>query len=454
VAADAVIVDALAGAPVFAGLDAEALAWLAARGRVVRHAAGDVVARAGDPPSGFALVLSGRTEWRRDVGGRDVHAVTLGPGEVFAELILLLDAPYPTTGRALDDVELFVLPPDAFWGALGRWPDVLRRVTRIAVERAELHETVAQQEARLRSLGTLAAGLAHQVNNPASAARSAATALPRALDAVQDAAAALGPEGLERAREVLARASGAPPGEDPLDRADREEALSEVLERAGVPDADALVGVLAGSGLDAQTAAGFAPPVIAWVGAALVVRDLTAEVSEAAARIGDLVGAVRTYAYLDTDQGRGPVDVHDGVEGALAVLAARISAKGVQVERAFASPAPALTGSGADLNQVWTQLLANAIDAVGPGGRIRVTTAVEPGDGGRVVVEVADDGPGVPPELRTRVFEPFFTTKEVGAGAGLGLDVVRRVVEDQHGGAVELESRPGDTRFTVRLPRE
>ncbi len=449
---DEVGADVLARVPVFAGLDGDDLAWLRSRGTLERHAPGDVIAREGDPPSGFAVILEGRTEWRREVGGRDVHAVTLGAGEVFAELILLIDAPYPTTGRALDDVLLFVLPPDAFWAALARWPAVLRRVVRIAVERAELHETVAQQQARLTSLGTLAAGLAHQVNNPASAARSAAAALPGALDAAEEAAARLGPDGLADGRALLARATGAAPGEDPLERADREDALAERLFRAGAPEPETLAASLASAGLDAAEVAECGVDVLAWLGAALTVRDLTAEVADATVRIGDLVGAVRTYAYLDTDQGRGAVDVHAGLESALAVLAARTAAKGLRIERALAPAVPALHGSGADLNQVWTQLLANAIDAAPPGGRITLRTGVEPGDGGREFVSVGDDGPGVPPELRDRVFEPFFTTKDVGAGSGLGLDVVRRVVEDQHGGVVELESVPGDTRFVVRLP--
>jgi len=235
---------------------------------------------------------------------------------------------------------------------------------------------------------------------------------------------------------------------DPLDRGEAEDAVLERLEAAGVQDAAELAPALADAGLAPEALEGLDPPALARLAAAASARELASIVEDATARISSLVAAVKRYSYMDTDASPRPLDVRPGIEIALRLLEHRVRERGVRVERALAPDLPAVLASGGDLNQVWTNLLVNALDAVREGGRVEVRAREEPG---WVVVEVADDGPGVPEAIRGRIFEPFFTTKGVGEGTGLGLDVVARVV-GAAGGRVELEPRPGETVFAVRLP--
>jgi signal transduction histidine kinase len=444
----------LGAVALFATLTAGQLAWLAERGGVRDVPAGTVLARQGDPADGFHVVLDGRTDWSREVGGREVHAVTLGPGEIFAELILLLDQPYPTTGRAVDDTTLFSIDPDGFWEMLGVCPQVLRGVVGVAVERAELHEGVSQQQARLLSLGTIAAGLAHELNNPAAAARSASRALAEPLREAPRRAARLGPAAVDEL-DALLTAAAPPAGEGALERADREDALLDWLEERAVPEATALAAVLADAGVErdalaARLAPDAVPDAAGYLAATLSARELAATLDDATARMSRLVGAMRTFSRMDTDHVAEPIDVREGLDATLTLLAHEIADRRITLVRHEEPGLPRVTGSAGDLNQVWANLVDNALRAVAEGGTIAVTARAEPEAAG-VVVEVADDGVGIPEEVAGRVFEPFFTTRGVGEGTGLGLDHVRRVVA-QHGGEVRFTSRPGDTRFLVRLP--
>jgi signal transduction histidine kinase len=309
----------------------------------------------------------------------------------------------------------------------------------------------------------MAAGLAHELNNPAAAARRAADQLAEAIDVVGATIGRFVEAGMEREgagqlvglqREALDRAAGRSPL-DALDAADAEDELRDELEALGVGEPWRLAEPLAAAGVDAdwlRRVAAIAGPAtdaaVAWVAATLTARTLAADVQEATQRMSALVGAVKTYAYMD----RGAlveVDLHEGLETTLAVLAHKLRHTEIEVVRDYDRDLGRLTVRGSELNQVWTNLLDNAIDALGERGTITIRTARE---GERALVAIADDGPGIPPESLERVFDSFYTTKDVGHGTGLGLATARRIVVDRHDGALTVESEPGRTVFSVRLP--
>jgi signal transduction histidine kinase len=242
---------------------------------------------------------------------------------------------------------------------------------------------------------------------------------------------------------------------DTLDAADAEDELVDQLEALGVPEPWWLAEPLAAAGIDHDWIArvhALAGPatdaVLAWLAATLTARGLADELEESTRRMSDLVGAVKSYAYVDRGE-LVEVDVHEGLETTLVVLGHKLRYATIKVVRDYDRSLPRLTVRGSGLNQVWTNLLDNAIDAIGDGGTITVATRH---DGDCAVVEITDDGPGIPPEIRDRIFDSFFTTKEVGSGTGLGLATARRIVVDGHDGSLTVDSRPGETIFHVRLP--
>ena len=322
---------------------------------------------------------------------------------------------------------------------------------------------IEQNRERLASLGTMAAGLAHELNNPAAAARRSAEQLGEALDVMDSTLRAFVDAGVEREgaariadlREQALRRASERSALSALDAADAEDEMRERLETLGIPDAWRLAEPLAIAGVDddwlaqMQAAAGPATPAsLRSLAAAIAAHSLVSELRESTDRMSSLVGAVKAYAYMD----RGGVvqaDIHEGLETTLTVLAHKLKNTQIEIKRDYDRALPTVTIYGSELNQVWTNLLDNAIDAVGQSGTITVTTKR---DGDCILVEIADTGPGIPPEARAHVFDPFFTTKDVGRGTGLGLDTARRIVEDRHGGSLTFDTGEGGTTFHVWIP--
>ena len=458
------VLDCLRSVPLFHNLPDDKLLWICDHAEEVSFEAGDVIARQGDPPDGFYVVMEGETEWTRRVGREDLFVVTLGEGSMFAELILVLDAPYPTTGRAITDIGLLKLDTPSFWEMLRICPEVLRGILATSVERAELHESVKGQHAKLISLGTMAAGLAHELNNPAAAIGRSAADAREAFREASEKAAALGELSLTSEQRTLiaglpaevARQAGKAGALDSLERSDLEDELAEWMEDHGVEDAWDVSPALAGAGLGKdwlEELAGRVPEqaiggVLGWLSSELSGDELLREIEGGSARISELVGAVKTYTHMDKAASK-EVDVNAGLNSTLIMLGHKLKKGSVEVVREYEKGLPRVCGHAGELNQVWTNLIDNAIDAVGGDGRITLRTARE---NGRVLVEISDDGPGIPEDVRARIFEPFYTTKDVGKGTGLGLDISYRVVVEDHKGDIRVLSEPGNTRFQVRLP--
>jgi signal transduction histidine kinase len=320
-------------------------------------------------------------------------------------------------------------------------------------------ESIARQRMSLVTLGTLAAGIAHEINNPASAASRAVNALETECQMLlssvgQLAEQQIAPEqfaALDRMRSELKPGTVAL---DPLVRADREQALAFWLNRQGVTRAWTIAPPLAAAGVDRDWCTRAAAvldesalgPGLEWVASTLSVATLLSEVKESTRRISELVAAVRSYTQMDRASMQ-HIDVTDGLDSTLVMLAHRL--RGVTVVREYGADVPMIDAYAGELNQVWTNLIDNAVDAMEEAGTLRVTTQIEADD---VVIEISDTGVGMSPEVAARAFEAFYTTKDVGQGTGLGLDIAHRIVVDRHGGAIMIDSRTGQTIVRVRLP--
>ena len=448
--------------PLLANLSDEQLQCVAGLGTEIRHDRGTQIAKQGDPADGFYVILEGQTEWTRNVSGEVVPAVTLGAGEVFAELILLLDEPYPTSGKAVTDVQLYKLTPDNFWKMLELCPGVMRRILKVAVERSQIHETITQQQAKLISLGTLSAGLAHELNNPAAAVRSNVKNLEAALQTLPALALKLHQQPMTAEQitflsNLYLKATTSALNAAPLDaiaQSEAEDTIADWLDAHAVANAWKLAPMLVTAGLDIaqldDLTTHITPDclecVLTWLETTLTGIKLLEDIKLGSTRISELITAMKNYSYMD-QAALQALDVHEGIENTLIILKHKLK-YGMVVERQYGK-LPQIYAYGPQLNQVWTNLIDNAIDATNGKGHLWIRTALE---SEYILVEIADDGTGITAEVRSRIFDPFFTTKAVGKGTGLGLDIARRIVVGQHQGQLSVESQPGDTRFQVRLP--
>jgi signal transduction histidine kinase len=446
--------------PLFAGLDDAQLSCIEP-GEVINVPGGTVLISEGERSPFFFVVLEGELRITRAYDRQTVLMGVIKPGHFTGEITLLLDIPWMATVRAGKPAKLFRLGQEDFWRMLGACRSVARALFHSAANKMRNLEGYSQQREKLASLGTMAAGLAHELNNPAAAARRAAAHLQETTDKVQtllcQLTRTLDHEHLQHlvaaSRDALERSAKAP-AIDHLERSDRADAIAVWLEARGVATAWELAPTFANAGVDTVWLGEFAsklPAVshvdaLSWLEARLNLKSLLGQVEQSTGRIAELVKAVKSYSYMDQSPMQ-EVDIHEGIESTLTMLGHKL--KNATLVRAYDRSVPRIMAYGSELNQVWTNLIDNAIHAVNGTGKICVGTCLEDD---QLVVEIVDNGPGIPPEVQSHLFEPFFTTKPVGTGTGLGLIISNRIVADRHGGEIEFESRPGETRFKVRLP--
>jgi signal transduction histidine kinase len=459
-------VEALRRIHVFAGLPDDQLKWFADNTAERRYSAGEVLFRKGAPPDELVLLLEGEFHAYWDEKDHDI--VYIGrAGDQASEVTGMLPfsrmTSYQVTGRAVTNMRVLRFPVRLFPEMMQRMPVLVQRLVGIMSDRVREATTLDQQQDKLMALGKLSAGLAHELNNPAAGATRAANDLIETLKELRSADMRLCSHDLSDNQQSSIAAferkaidhTATAEQLNSLDQSDREDQVSEWLEAHGVSEAWKLSPNLVEAGMDSpalEQLLGEIPStamtdVLARVNCQLAAAKLASEIKTATARISELVGAIKEYSYMDQASVQ-ELDVHKGLENTLLILKYKLRKKDITVTRDYDPSLPRIKAYGSELNQVWTNLIVNAVDAMSSGGKLKVRTKREPTD---IMIEIRDNGAGIPPEVRSRIFEPFFTTKAVGEGTGLGLDTVARIVR-KHRGNIRFESKPGDTCFQVRLP--
>jgi signal transduction histidine kinase len=454
--------DDLRALSIFDGLSDQQLAELLAGGTEVRIEPGVVLFREGQPADFWWVLIDGAIELLRRAGREDAVVARMEVPGRWAGGFRAWDehGTYLATGRGVLAGRVLRVPSAVLRERSSSWFPFAAHLIEGLYRTARSIESTARQRASLVTLGTLAAGIAHEINNPASAATRAVDALETTTQVLLTSVGRLAREEVpaeklaaldELRREIKPPAADA----DPLARADREQALATWLSRRGVLRAWSIAPPLAATGVNlewcAQAEAVLGPaalePGLEWLASTVSVASLLAELKESTRRISELVAAVRSYTQLDRASMQ-QLDVADGLDSTLLMLGHKLRG-GVTVVRDYGAGVPQVEAYAGELNQVWTNLIDNAVDAMDGRGTLRVATRVEDG---QVVVEIGDTGPGMAPEIATRAFEAFFTTKDVGKGLGLGLDIARRIVVERHGGTLTIDSRPGETVLRVGIP--
>lgn len=457
--------DFLRKIPLFAELPEADLSRLCEMVERVHLPAGQQLFAEGDRGDRAYVIESGELEVIKTSGSRPVLLAVRKPGEVIGEIALLEDSPRTATVRARSDTDLLAIDQETFDSLVEHSPSAARVLFSTVLARYRNMTATLRQSEKMAQLGTLTAGVAHELNNPAAAVKRGAGQLEEALAAFGAAQSAVAQLNLNPEQQVLldsaaaaARAAAGQPAAylDPLTRSDLEYELESWLEEHDLPDAWELAPTLVNLSYDTASLAVLAgqlaveqtPAVIRWLGAVYTVYHLLAEVSQGAGRISEIVKSLKSYAYLD----QAPVQavaIHEGLDNTLVMLRHKLG--GIKVVREYAPDLPLIQGYGSELNQVWTNLLDNAADALENTPAPKITLKTTWRDGW-VTVEVQDNGPGIPPEIQPRVFDAFFTTKPPGKGTGMGLDISYSIVANKHRGNISAVSKPGFTCFQVTLP--
>jgi signal transduction histidine kinase len=445
--------------PVFADVPDDQLDWFLSQCQEEFLKPGDTYVQQGDPAENMFVVLEGEFQARGELNGETI-AFPVKAGDVTGVLPFSRMKRIPISGRAVSNGRLLRFPSAKFPQLVQKMPEVTTRLVGLMSDRIRETTRFEQQRDRLASLGKLSAGLAHELNNPASAAKRAASQLRQILKKIKDASHELGRRELtapqraeiENLENSFTQREGPPP--DTLAASDMEEQIDSLLRSHGQTDLWQLSADLARRGITpaaleslfANLEAATARAALIRIAASVEIANLLNEIESSACRISDLVLAIKEYTYMDQSPIQN-VDVIKSLENTLTILNHKLK-HGVTVKRDYQKVPFLVNSFGSELSQVWTNLIDNAVDAMGGNGELRVRTYR---DDSCVVVEIGDNGPGIPPEVEAHMFEPFFTTKAVGQGTGLGLDTVLRILK-KHRGNIHVDSQPGDTRFQVWLP--
>jgi signal transduction histidine kinase len=445
--------------PAFADLPDDQLAWFLGQTKEIQVKAGEIYARQGDPADAMFVLLEGQFQWRGEWAGEAI-SITSKAGDITGALPFSRAKQFMVTARALTEGRILRFPAAQFPELVQRMPVLTQRLVGMMSDRIREATRFEQQRDRLAALGKLSAGLAHELNNPASAAKRAASQLRLILKKIKDASHDLGRRELTPAQRAqiegletsLIQRDEPPP--DALTASDMEEQIDALLRSHGENDLWQLSANLAQRGvkpaglesLFTNLDAGTARAALIRLAASVEIANLLNEIESSTSRISDLVLAIKEYTFMDQAPVQN-VDIIKSLENTLIILNHKLK-RGVVVKREY-DKVPFLVNSfGSELSQVWTNLIDNAVDAMKGSGELRVRTYR---DDSCVVVEIGDNGPGIPADVKSHIFEPFFTTKGVGQGTGLGLDTVQRIVK-KHRGSIQVDSVPGNTRFQVWLP--
>jgi signal transduction histidine kinase len=445
--------------PAFADLPDDQIEWFLGHSQEMHIKAGDTYVRQGEPADSMFVILEGQFQWRGEFGGETV-VFSGKPGDVTGVLPFSRMKQFTVSGRAVTDGRVLKFPASLFSELVQKMPELTTRLVGMMSDRIRETTRIEQQRDRLASLGKLSAGLAHELNNPASAAKRATSHLREILKKIRDASLELGRQDLtpaqkseiEKLEASFTQQDVVPP--DPLTISDLEDQIDSLLRSHGQNDLWQLAADLARQNVQpaaleslfANLGGDTARAALVRIAASVEVASLLHEIESSTSRISDLVGAIKEYTHMDQAPVQN-VDIVKSLETTLTILNHKLK-QGVAVQREYEKVPLLVNSFGSELNQVWTNVIDNAIDAMNVKGQLRVRTCR---DDGCALVEIGDNGPGIPPEVQPHIFEPFFTTKGVGQGTGLGLDTVQRIVK-KHRGSILVSSKPGDTRFQIWLP--
>ena len=460
---DKALAEALRTVPVLADLSDDQIGWIIAHSANERHEAGVILVREGDPADSLFFMIEGELRFQRESLGPDAPMVIISGAQVSGMLPYSRMTHYTGTVRVLAPTWLARVKASDFPEMLQKIPGLRARLVGIMADRIREATKSEQQRDKLTALGKLSAGLAHEINNPASAASRGAAALREALQALGDANLRLDHHPLnceQRAfitglEQTAIKRRETAPKLDPLEASDREDELGSWLEDHEITNAWKHAPLMADAGvttdrlesLAKQVEPGTLNDVFDRVVATVTANRLAEEIQHSISRITDLVAAIKEYSYMDQAPEQ-EIDIHDGLESTLKIMAYELRKNQIEIVRDYDTSLPRVCAFGRELNQVWTNLIDNAADAMKKGGQLRISTRC---DGVGITVDIQDNGSGIPAEIQQRIFDPFFTTKAVGEGTGLGLDTVMRIVR-KHRGEVRVQSKPGETHFQVHLP--
>lgn len=449
--------------PLFTDLPEEDLQRLSEVIEKVRLTAGDELFRQGSNGDRAYVIQEGEIEILKESQGRNVLLAVRKEGEVIGEMSLLQEAPRMASARAKKESVLLALGQEHLDELLDMSPSAARALLHTITARLSATESMLRQSEKIAQLGTLTAGVAHELNNPSAAVQRGAGQLKTAIDQFQETTRELSSVELSKDQQEMLEAldreahasASQPDGLDSITRSDREAEVEEYLETREIQQAWDYAPALVSMGIETgqlDTLVGKFDKstftmVLAWVKARYEVYGLLEEVEQGAKQISEIVKALKTYAYLDQAPVQ-MVDVHEGLDNTLVMLRSRLK-DGVSIRREYDPDLPRIQAYGSELNQVWTNIFDNAIDALDGTGEIFIRTRSE---GQWVIVEILDDGPGIPEDIQSKIFDPFFTTKEPGKGTGLGLDISYTIIVNKHHGDIRVTSRPGRTCFEVWLP--